>query len=273
MTRTGIGAPRHRPGNPRRSASADPHGDLARRGYPPAAGMGGAALCPRFHLIRTPLRLIPSRRNLRQSMKLPRCSLKACISSEVEGTISMSPIAPPVGCATRTAKPPRETCAPLPAESRPASAFRKRRQLKRGPQVGQRPGLFLLPPRRQNAISATTSLWRREWDLNPRGAAPQHALQACALDRSAIPPSVRKHSGAAPARQRSLPPNSCVLGLGEPDRPSGLGQGASRVPEPPDRAPRSGTLRFEQRELPARCRPARSPALRPAGRRGLERKL
>jgi hypothetical protein len=84
---------------------------------------------------------------------------------------------------------------------------------------------------------------------------------------------VRKHSGAAPARQRSLPPNSCVLGLGEPDRPSGLGQGVSRVPEPPDRAPRSGTLRFEQPELPARCRPARSPARKPAGHRGLERKL
>jgi hypothetical protein len=56
--------------------------------------------------------------------------------------------------------------------------------------------------------AATETRWRREWDSNPRGAAPQHALQACALDRSAIPPSARDHTQARFSRQRSRAPSS-----------------------------------------------------------------
>jgi hypothetical protein len=56
--------------------------------------------------------------------------------------------------------------------------------------------------------------WRREWDSNPRGAAPQHALQACALNRSAIPPSARDHTQAAFPRQRSS--RQAIYGAADP---------------------------------------------------------
>src|ERR671910_2242208 len=59
--------------------------------------------------------------------------------------------------------------------------------------------------------------WRREWDLNPRGAAPQHAFQACAIDRSAIPPAgANIHSQPAGPRQplpAVAPPAGCVAAL------------------------------------------------------------
>ena len=35
------------------------------------------------------------------------------------------------------------------------------------------------------------SIWRREWDLNPRWGLATHAFQACALNHSAISPPMR----------------------------------------------------------------------------------
>ena len=51
--------------------------------------------------------------------------------------------------------------------------------------------------------------------MNPRGAVPQHALQACALNRSAIPPSTRNIEASRRPGNGSPPAqDGCGTGIG-----------------------------------------------------------